>query len=218
VHPKLNNIVLASSSPRRRELLAAVTPSFSVLPAETEEDISPHQALERVVLDIAAVKGQAIEAQRPESVIVAADTLVALDGVALGKPSDAAEARSHLRRLRGRAHQVFTGVNLRSCGLSRCRVVATEVRMRFYSEAEIDRTIALGVPFDKAGGYGIQDPDLRPVESWVGCYCNVMGLPLWDTRELLLAARPSIQVHEPHEIFERCASCPRRSVLPAIST
>jgi septum formation protein len=211
VHSKAGPIILASASPRRSELLPAIAPVFSLLPPNTEEAVLPGQPPELAVLAIAEAKGRAVQERRPRALILAADTLVVLDGVPLGKPRDAAEAEEFLLRLRGRAHNVLTAVKLLWDETSSCRLAVTRVRMRSYSDVEIARTIASGVPFDKAGAYGIQDPEFRPVDSLTGCYCNVMGLPLWDTRGLLLEACPRLELLQPQETFPRCDLCPRRA-------
>src|SRR5581483_12301927 len=136
------------------------------------------------------------------------DTLVNLDGVALGKPATAERARDSLRALRGREHRVLTGVCLRIGGAEVSRVIATRVLMRRYSDAEVEETIALGTPFDKAGGYAIQDGAFRPVASINGCYCNVMGLPLWTVYGLLEAAGIGRSLSSPDGSCRICAACP----------
>lgn len=129
-------------------------------------------------LNVAAAKARAVRLSGAE-VIIAADTLVVADGEVLGKPADADHARTVLRRLRGRAHDVLTGVALRT-GQGRYwgGVVSTRVRMRAYVDRDIEDYVRRGEPFDKAGGYAIQDTEFRPVESVEGCYLNVVGLPL----------------------------------------
>ncbi len=145
----------------------------------------------------------------PEAVVLGADTIVVYRGEMLGKPVDAVDARSMLQKLRGRVHRVITGVALAAPGRTRPRTehVVSRVRMRQYTDAEIDDTIVRGVPFDKAGGYGIQDPVLRPVEACEGCFCSVMGLPLWTAYTLLRNAGIDA---ETGGMPERCASCPAR--------
>jgi nucleoside triphosphate pyrophosphatase len=128
-------------------------------------------------VNVAMAKAQAINAQSDETV-VAADTLVVVDGDVLAKPLDANEARAMLERLRGRAHHVMTGVVLRSRELDWAGVVDTRVLMRNYEAGEVKAYIARGEPFDKAGGYAVQDETFRPVERLDGCYLNVVGLPL----------------------------------------
>jgi len=129
-------------------------------------------------LNTAAAKAQVVRGDADE-VILAADTLVVADGAILGKPADADGARSMLERLRGRAHEVLTGVALRAANDLRWGgVVSTRVVIRDYTDPEIEAYVGRGEPFDKAGGYAVQDELFRPVERLEGCYLNVVGLPL----------------------------------------
>lgn len=130
-------------------------------------------------LNVAVAKARAVAAS-PDEVIVAADTLVVVDGEMLGKPGDSDAARGMLRRLRGRPHVVLTGVVLHSVVDEQQwgGVVSTRVLMRDYPDRDIEAYIERGEPFDKAGGYAIQDTALRPVEAVEGCYLNVVGMPL----------------------------------------
>lgn len=129
-------------------------------------------------VNIAVAKARAIEAE-PDEVVLTADTLVVCDDEVMAKPADADEARRMLQRLRGRPHQVLSGVALRKHdGVRWCGAVATTVVMREYTSGEVEAYIARGEPFDKAGGYAVQDEAFRPVERLEGCYLNVVGLPL----------------------------------------
>jgi nucleoside triphosphate pyrophosphatase len=128
-------------------------------------------------VNVAAAKARATVVGE-EEIVVAADTLVVIDDDILAKPADAEEARAMLDRLRGRAHHVLTGVVVRSTALEWAGVVDTRVLMRAYEAGEVDAYIARGEPFDKAGGYAVQDQAFRPVEQLEGCYLNVVGLPL----------------------------------------
>ena len=129
-------------------------------------------------INVAAAKARATQPQADE-VVLAADTLVVERGEVLAKPVDAADARRMLQTLRGRPHQVLTGVALCAAGQRQwCGAVSTTVVMRAYTEPEIEDYIARGEPFDKAGGYAVQDQVFRPVERLDGCYLNVVGLPL----------------------------------------
>ena len=159
---------------------------------------------------LATAKALEVAGDHPDALVLAADTVVAYRGEVLGKPADAAEARDMLRKLRGRQHRVITGVALVAPGSKRARVAhaVSRVSMRTYTDMEIDAAIAAGVPFDKAGGYGIQDPVLRPVKACDGCICNVMGLPLWTAAELL---KPTGCETDTRAIPERCLACPARS-------
>lgn len=199
--------VLASASPRRRDLLAHLGVTFEVQPADVDEDPGDDTAAEAAER-LARRKAAAAAAHAPGAVVIGSDTIVALDGRLLAKPADAAEARSMLRALRGRTHEVLTGVAVASGGRLQSACARTEVVMRPYTDEEIEAWIATGEAFDKAGAYAIQDPVFRPVERLDGCECNVIGLPLWTLRSLLVAtgvpgAAPDL---------ERCARCPAREV------
>jgi MAF protein len=204
-HPP--DLVLASASPRRQELLAALGIPFRVQPADVREWLGEGNPAETASA-LALAKAEAAHRHDPQSLVVAADTVVAADGREIGKPATADEARQLLRLLRGRRHDVWTGLAVVGGAAVRRAVVGTGVWMRRYSDAEIKASIAAGTPFDKAGGYGIQDPLLRPVERWEGCYCNVMGLPLWTLRRLLLEACPALPLRRPSDAYARCRDCP----------
>jgi septum formation protein len=201
--------VVASASPRRHELLAALGLVFEVRPAAIDEaavadDLPPADA----VLAIAIAKAEAVPCD--DALLLTADTVVVLDGRILGKPVSPAEARRMLAALRARTHRVVTGVCLVAPDARRTAVVESEVRMRAYGTDEVEAYVAAGGGLDKAGAYGIQDEPLRPVEAIAGCWCNVMGLPLWTTWGLLRAAG-LLAPRTPEEPFARCAACPRKA-------
>jgi len=193
-------LVLASASPRRRDLLASLGLDFEVRPVDLDETSRPGEAPEVYVTRLAREKAAA--ALRPGELVLAADTVVVLDGELLGKPADPAEARAMLRRLAGREHVVHTGVELaehRPAGVRRAGAVATSrVEIAPLDDATIAWYVATGEPLDKAGAYAIQDLGALFVETVDGNYTNVVGLPLPAVyrlfRELgldLLAFRPS---------------------------
>jgi septum formation protein len=174
-------LVLASNSPRRRELLALGGWMFHVHPAEVDESQFPNEAPGQYVLRLARVKAQAGAAFiHADLTILAADTAVVDRNAILGKPKDMAEAMEMLLRLRGRTHQVYTGIAIlrMSDGYLITDLCVTDVPMRSYSDKEMETYIATGDPLDKAGAYAIQHPIFHPVESFAGCYASVMGLPL----------------------------------------
>ena len=180
-------LILASASPRRRELLPALGLDFDIRPAdldEASEEPDPARRASRLALR----KAHALAAAHPAAAVIGADTIVALDGRTLGKPSDAEEATAMLTALRGRTHEVVTAVAVVSGGRTAAEAVTTAVTMRDYADDEIARYVARGEPLDKAGGYAIQDPELAPAASIDGCRCAVIGLPLWTLRTLLAAA------------------------------
>lgn len=182
--------VLASSSPRRRELLASLGISFTVLKPEIDETQYNGESPQAYVQRLSTEKATAAAAHlTPPAVILAADTIVIDDGEILGKPADAQEARRTLRRLRGRMHHVCTAITLYRLAEPEQRVTrltCSEVHMRPYSDAEIEAYIATGDPFDKAGGYAIQHPEFAPVARVVGSETSVVGLPL-ETLRIALA-------------------------------
>lgn len=184
-------LILASASPRRRELLGLLGYPFEVIVSGADEDAYLDAGPAAYVLHTAHHKAETVADALPPAdnqrrVIIAADTTVALDGAILGKPVGADEARAMLAALRGRAHHVHTAVCVvDSDGREVSSVHTAAVTMRDYSEAEIERYIATGDPFDKAGGYAIQHPTFRPVAGLAGCYLGVVGLSLCDLIPLL---------------------------------
>ena len=181
-------LLLASNSPRRRQLLALGGWSFDVAVSNSDESLLPGELPEVYVRRLAEVKARAVlDRARPEHIIIGSDTSVVIDGEILGKPADADEAHQMLRRLRGRAHQVYTGIAiLRAAdGALLTDVCITNVPMRNYNDDEIAAYVESGDPLDKAGAYGIQHPHFQPVAHMDGCYASVMGLPLCHLTVLL---------------------------------
>lgn len=175
-------IVLASNSPRRKELLALSEQSFEVVPADINEDVLLGEAPGDYVLRLAQGKARATAARfaGQARLIIAADTTVVQDGEIIGKPVDAADAERILRALRGRSHIVYSGLCLldTASGREASELAVTPVPMRQYSDDEMRKYIASGDPLDKAGAYAIQNIDFHPVENFAGCFANVAGLPL----------------------------------------
>ncbi len=207
-------LILASASPRRRQLLAALGIPFAIDVADIDESRVGAESPQAHVRRLAETKARAVAARHPHDIILAADTIVVLDGRILGKPGDEEEAWAMLRALRGRAHQVITAVAVAFAGRTRSDLDIATVVMRDYSDAEIAAYIASGDPFDKAGAYAIQNLEFHPVARLEGCFANVMGLPLALTARLLTAAGLSPAPHWPqacHAITGRC--CQRASNL-----
>ena len=191
--------LLASNSPRRRQLLALTGWSFSVNPADVDETPLAGEKPRDHVLRLAQSKARALlPLAQGYSWIIAADTVVVDGENILGKPEDAAQAIAVLQRLRGRTHQVYTGLALLrpSDGALLTDVCATQVPMRNYSDEEIRTYVASGDPLDKAGAYAIQHAGFHPVETMRGCYANVVGLPLCHLTRLLrrLKAEPPVNI------------------------
>lgn len=183
-------LVLASGSPRRRELLARLVDSFEIIisgvPEPVVEELDPAEN----ILRIARAKAAAVVPLAGNRIVLAADTDVVLDGVILGKPVDGADAGVMLRRLRGREHEVITAVVVvdSATGAFWEAIERSLVRIRKHTGAEIDQYVGTGEPLDKAGGYAIQGVAASMVESVDGSYTNVIGLPLGVTRDLLECA------------------------------
>ena len=181
-------LILASNSPRRRQLLSLEGWAFQVIPAGVDENPLQDETPLDYVLRLAREK--ALDVGRiapPESTVIAADTAVVAGGQILGKPSDPNHAASMLRDLRGGSHQVITGLAVLEMTSMLLHVdhCITSVMMRAYSPAEIQAYLATGDPLDKAGAYAIQHRSFDPVERIEGCYANVVGLPLCVLTTLL---------------------------------
>ncbi len=185
-------LILASQSPRRRALLAALGLTFTIDAADVDETPLPGERPDAMVCRLCRAKAQTVAGRHPGALVLAADTVVVLEDRLLGKPADAAEAAAMLRSLAGRPHTVFTAVALARNGAVEARLNASQVTMRDYSEAEIAAYVASGDPLDKAGAYAIQHPSFSPVAAWAGCYAGIMGLPLRLTCEMLAEAGVSV--------------------------
>ncbi|MES2860388.1 MAG: nucleoside triphosphate pyrophosphatase [Pseudomonadota bacterium] len=182
-------LVLASASPRRIELLAliGITPDRT-LPADIDETPLKDETPSRLAVRLARTKAQAVAERAPSAVVLAADTVVAVGRRLLEKPADDAEAERFLRLLSGRNHRVFTGVAVASDGKVTHRIVDTRVAFKRLSDTEIASYVAGGDWCGKAGGYGIQGPAAAFVLKIIGSHPAVMGLPLPETVNLLAGA------------------------------
>ncbi|MET0402605.1 MAG: Maf family protein [Cystobacter sp.] len=181
-------LVLASASPRRRELLGQLGITFEVSAANIDETPRQGEAAGAYVLRLAREKARAVAQRHPDAWVLAADTTVALDDALLGKPADAAEARQMLGRLSGRSHAVHTGVALAGPGGEHALEVRTGVTFRALNPGEIDWYVGTGEPMDKAGSYAMQGKGGFLVASLEGSPTNVIGLPLGETLGLLTRA------------------------------
>lgn len=179
-------VILASGSPRRRELLHEMGIEFEIDVSDVDETASG--APEEMVCILAERKARAVAEKREEGLIVAADTLVALDGHALGKPEDEADAKKMLLGLSGRTHDVFTGVCVMDAASGRALVAAERsgVKFRLITEEEIEAYLATGEYKDKAGSYAIQGLGGAFVEAFEGSRTNIIGLPVEKLTEMLL--------------------------------
>ena len=175
------DLILASSSPRRQELIPLLGLPWLVRVAHVDEESITDVDPAKNVIDTATLKAVEVSAKSTSnSLVIGADTTVALDGKMLNKPADEQGAKKMLISLRGRSHEVHTGITVIDTRSDRTivDVCSVDVTMRDYSDAEIDDYIASGDPLDKAGSYAIQHPEFRPVEKVNGCYATVVGMPL----------------------------------------
>ena len=201
-------IILASTSPRRRELLARLGLPFTIIPADVDESPFPNEMPEALALRLALAKALAVreivrsddtrfvdlrnpnftpDGQKDSGpIIIAADTVVALGSELLGKPGDAEEANAMIRSLIGREHVCLTGLVVARNNQIETAINRSQVWLRLLSDEEIRAYVASGDPLDKAGGYGIQNPAFRPVDRMIGCRCSIMGLPLGTVSTMLL--------------------------------
>ena len=187
-------LILASASPRRRELLERLGLPFEVRPSGIEEPLAAGVPASTLATTLARAKAADIadrlRAAGEAALVLGADTLVVLDGQPLGKPTSQGDARAMLRALRGRSHEVVTAVVVRAAdpaGRELTEAVVSQVLMRDYTDDEIAAYVATGEPDDKAGAYAVQGRGRRLVSRVDGCYTNVVGLPLRTTARLLQA-------------------------------
>ena len=182
------DLILASQSPRRKYLLEQAGLTFRVMPSRIDESKRPLSAPGDYVQSLAIAKAEDVARLHPDSWVLGADTIVAVDARMLGKPKSAQEARIMLRRLSGKTHQVFTGFCL--CRQRTARRVAdtvrTEVTFKALTDQELDWYISTGEPFDKAGAYAIQGLGTFLVRRINGSYTNVVGLPVCEVVEILI--------------------------------
>ncbi len=220
-------ILLVSASPRRRELIKLLGLPVETAVADIDEVPLPGERADEMAKRLSSEKARVASSFTPHSahavgasvlhpshrtaptqwvqvsfILLASDTVVSVDGEPLGKPRDAAEARSMLRRLRGRVHQVYTAITLIDLQTDRSitELACSDVPMRNYTDEEIETYIASGDPFDKAGAYAIQHTGFRPVENFSQCFANVMGLPLCH----LVRALRRLGVEVPNDVPSRC--------------
>jgi MAF protein len=176
-------MILASASPRRRQLLALAGWAFETRPANADETPLPDEPAEDFVRRLSEAKARAAApGLAGPALVIGSDTTVRIDGQILNKPADAVEARAMLRQLRGRAHEVLTALTVleTATDTAHTELARSRVPMRAYGDDEITAYLATGDPLDKAGAYAIQHPSFQPVDraQFSDCFANVMGLPL----------------------------------------
>jgi septum formation protein len=181
------SLILASASPRRRELLGRLGVPFTVEVAAVTEFEEPGAEPRALVAHNAALKADWVAARNPDSVVLGADTTVFLDGTVINKPAGLAEARAMLRRLSGRTHVVFTALSVRCVrrGLGLDDLAESEVTFRTFDDATIECYMAKVNTLDKAGAYSIQDHSELIVAGYKGSFTNIMGLPVETTKQIL---------------------------------
>ena len=182
--------ILASGSPRRKELLHKLIDDFAVIVPNVDESLLHIQAKD-LPAEESKAKAYAVKALYPDDEVLACDTIVVLDGKALGKPKDAKEAKAMLRAQSGKKQIVLSGYTYLGHGKEITRTVATEVHFNKLSKSLIDSYVASKKPLDKAGAYGIQDTEFPLVKEIVGSYDNVMGLPTEDILAHVIPLRKS---------------------------
>ena len=189
-----STLILASASPRRRELLGLLGVDFVVRPSNVNEDPlpgeTPLQTQHRITREKARIAMENLDSEATDCTVIACDTTVLLDGQMLNKPADTNEARDMLRRLRGRTHDVQSTIVVLQHDHVCVDEITSQVRMRTYSDDEIEAYIATGDPFDKAGSYAVQHELFKPVREIRGCPMNVIGLALCGLRAQLSALPP----------------------------
>jgi 23S rRNA (uracil1939-C5)-methyltransferase len=212
-----HHLILASGSPRRREIISRLGLDFDVAPAELDEASFFFDDPVELVEALALNKAQAVAVGLASGTVIGADTVVSLDGAVLGKPGDAVEATAMLKALRGREHRVVTGVALVDAGTgeSEVRHCSSRVVMRDYTDAEIEAYVLSGDPMDKAGAYAVQNEVFHPAAEVKGCFLNVMGLPLCTFLKMLyqFQAAPEISVHDAWGQADLCPECAQQLEL-----
>lgn len=189
-------LILASQSPRRKELLGLLNIPFAVRVADIDEAMDPAKPVSEEVARVSLAKAMAVPRQ-PEDVVIAADTVVVLDNTVLGKPGNDDIAKAMLRSLSGRSHQVMTGITVLKGDAHLTHTEVTQVIFRQLSQQEIDRYVATGEPKDKAGAYGIQGGAALFAQGLSGDYYNVMGLPVCRLGQMLRQIAPELTEEHP---------------------
>ena len=181
------SFILASASPRRRELFQSIGLKFKIIPAHVNENYlageSPRQHVKRLSID----KAMVIARKYPEAWVLGADTIVVIDGLILGKPKNKTQAREMLQNLSGREHKVFTGFTIAhvAAKIYKTKVIQSAVQFKTISPKEMDWYVSCDEPYDKAGGYAVQGKGACFIQSIYGSYTNVIGLPLCEVLEEL---------------------------------
>ena len=209
--PAAPALILASGSPRRRELLTELGLDFEVRPSNAPEEQLAGESPEEMVRRLSYDKAMVVAGQLEEGFVIGADSTVVLNRRAIGKPEDEEDARRMLRELRGTEHQVTTGLTVVNVATGQALTdhLTAEIVMRDFTDAEMETSIASGTPMDKAGAYAVQDEVFRPATMREGCYTNVVGLPLCRLAEMLTELGYSLPDDLPSSAGSRClGDCP----------
>ena len=215
-----DRLILASASPRRRELMSDMGLEFDITPADVLEDLLPGESPRAMVERLSRDKALKVASLVKSGFVVGADSTVVHAGESLGKPVDNDEARAMLRRLRGTTHHVCTGITVVDTATGRRLTdsMTSQITLRDFSDDEIEDSITSGTPRDKAGAYAVQDMELRPASGWDGCYHNIVGLP--TCRLLLMLDELGWKPPEGWSLPETAAcspGCPNHSRVPLAS-
>lgn len=181
------SLILASASPRRRQLLRSIGLDFRIIPAHVDENYLAGESPAQHVRRLSTIKAMAVAQKYQKAWVLGADTIVVIDETILGKPKNKAQAKNMLKTLSGREHKVFTGVTIahRTLNIYEKKVVQSTVRFKTISTEEMNWYTACDEPYDKAGGYAVQGKGAIFIKSIRGSYSNVIGLPLCEVVELL---------------------------------
>ena len=212
---QLSQVILASSSPRRRELLSALGIDFQVMDSDVVEEPLPGESARDIVARLSLAKAQAVASRQKTGWVIGGDSMVVLNGRPMGKPADTAEARKMLQELRGTRHQVMTGVTIIDAATERrlTDCVTSEITLREFTDEEIDASVASGTPLDKAGAYAVQDETMHPALSWEGCYTNIVGLPVCRVLEMLQELGCELPATATTAYSDACGpSCPNQGM------
>jgi len=198
-------LILASTSPRRREILALLGPPFEVIAPDFDELLSPHRSVQEEVLDFALGKAQSVARNHPGSIVVGSDTMISIDATKIGKPEGMADARRILRLLSGHSHRIFTSVAIvdGSGGPGLKMVEEVAVKMRDYSDREIEEYLACNESLDKAGAYSIQGKGRALIECVTGDYLAAVGLPLKPIADYLKSRDVAIPLDTDRIYFDK---------------
>tara|TARA_B100001750_G_C15415749_1_gene550180 strand:+ start:25 stop:699 length:675 start_codon:yes stop_codon:yes gene_type:complete len=204
------SLVLASSSPRRKDILSLLGYQFKVVvPTDKEDKFNNNVPIEAMTRAIALGKTRHIAKSYPNSIIIAADTVVYIDGIVFGKPASKIQAKSMLTKLRGRTHQVVTGLAVINPNIEQPILSneSTKVTMRHYSDHEIFTYLSSSQSLDKAGAYGIQDKNFSPSKEIKGCYLNVVGLPLCNLIDIFSSFATDLSNKFSNIYTDNCVFC-----------